>query len=260
MKSKTYEDFIEKFKEKKTTDDCYTPEPVYHAIRNWVCSEYDIKSEKFVRPFFPGGDYENFNYSDDCVVVDNPPFSKLAKIMDFYVKHNIRFFLFAPSTTIFSAYNKSYCYICIGISVEFDNGAKVPISFITNLEHGGVRTAPDLYEILQNVINKDKQQKKLPKYTYPPNVLIFSYINNLSRYGVDFKINAEELAYNRGLDNQKEYGKSFFGAAFLMSDKATSELIVAQHLAEKNKQTHHNNLMTWKLSDRELEIVKKLNT
>ena len=89
MKSKTYEDFIEKFKEKKTTDDCYTPEPVYHAIRNWVCSEYDIKSEKFVRPFFPGGDYENFNYSDDCVVVDNPPFSKLAKIMDFYVKHNI---------------------------------------------------------------------------------------------------------------------------------------------------------------------------
>ncbi len=31
-----YEGFVEKFKPKKTTDDCYTPEPVYEAIKGWV--------------------------------------------------------------------------------------------------------------------------------------------------------------------------------------------------------------------------------
>ncbi len=31
-----YEGFVEKFKPKKTTDDCYTPEPVYEAIKGGV--------------------------------------------------------------------------------------------------------------------------------------------------------------------------------------------------------------------------------
>ena len=30
-----YDGFVEKFKPKKTTDDCYTPETVYNAIRDW---------------------------------------------------------------------------------------------------------------------------------------------------------------------------------------------------------------------------------
>lgn len=35
MKSKTYEEFVEKFKPKKTTDDCYTPN-VYDENGNKV--------------------------------------------------------------------------------------------------------------------------------------------------------------------------------------------------------------------------------
>ena len=35
-----YNDFIEKFEAKKTTDDCYTPEIIYDSICDWVCSEY----------------------------------------------------------------------------------------------------------------------------------------------------------------------------------------------------------------------------
>ena len=31
-----YDAFVEKFKPKRTTDDCLTPEPVYNAIRQWV--------------------------------------------------------------------------------------------------------------------------------------------------------------------------------------------------------------------------------
>lgn len=55
MKSKTYEEFLEKFKPKKTTDDCYTPPLVYDAVKDWACAEYDIDPEKIVRPFWPGG-------------------------------------------------------------------------------------------------------------------------------------------------------------------------------------------------------------
>ena len=53
MKSKTYEEFVEKFKPKKTTDDCYTPPLVYDAIKDWACEEYGINPEKIVRPFWP---------------------------------------------------------------------------------------------------------------------------------------------------------------------------------------------------------------
>ena len=31
-----YNDFVAKFGRKKTTDDCYTPEPVYKAVFNWL--------------------------------------------------------------------------------------------------------------------------------------------------------------------------------------------------------------------------------
>ena len=41
-----YEAFVDKFKPKKTTDDCYTPENVYQAIANWAVKEYDIDPEK----------------------------------------------------------------------------------------------------------------------------------------------------------------------------------------------------------------------
>ncbi|MCC8156343.1 MAG: hypothetical protein LIO54_03590 [Oscillospiraceae bacterium] len=34
-----YEAFLEKFKSKKTTDDCYTPAPVYEAARDWILQD-----------------------------------------------------------------------------------------------------------------------------------------------------------------------------------------------------------------------------
>ena len=49
-KSKTYDEFVEKFKPKKTTDDCYTPPSVYAVIRDWACNEYGIDPAKIVRP------------------------------------------------------------------------------------------------------------------------------------------------------------------------------------------------------------------
>lgn len=50
----SFEDFCEKFKPKKTTDDCYTPPTIYEVIKNWACKEYGIDPDKIVRPFYPG--------------------------------------------------------------------------------------------------------------------------------------------------------------------------------------------------------------
>nr|DAU28131.1 MAG TPA: DNA N-6-adenine-methyltransferase [Caudoviricetes sp.] len=97
----TYEEFVEKFKPKLTTDDCYTPPIVYDAVADWVAAEYKLNRSRFVRPFYPGGDYEAFDYSGGVVVVDNPPFSILAQIVKYYTAHGIPFFLFAPSLTLF---------------------------------------------------------------------------------------------------------------------------------------------------------------
>ena len=71
-KNTTYEQFIEKFKPKKTTDDCYTPPLVYDAVCSWARRYLDIGDRPVVRPFWPGGDYEQFDYPEDCVVIDNP--------------------------------------------------------------------------------------------------------------------------------------------------------------------------------------------
>ena len=75
-----YEAFVEKFKPKKTTDDCFTPPLVWDAVAEWVEKEYGVDRSKFVDPFYPGGDYQRFFYSDDCIVVANPPFSIITEI------------------------------------------------------------------------------------------------------------------------------------------------------------------------------------
>ena len=51
MKGETYEQFVEKFKPKKTTDDCYTPPLIYDCVANWVANEYGINCDEFCRPF-----------------------------------------------------------------------------------------------------------------------------------------------------------------------------------------------------------------
>ena len=97
--SPEYKAFVEKFKPKKTTDDCYTPEPVFNVIVEYVETRYGIERARFVRPFYPGGDYEKMEYPDDCCVVDNPPFSIITKIVKDYANAGIRFFLFCPYLT-----------------------------------------------------------------------------------------------------------------------------------------------------------------
>ena len=105
MKSKTYEEFVEKFKPKKTTDDCYTPPAVYEAVKDWAVKEYGLEGKEIVRPFYPGGDYESYDYPTDCVVIDNPPFSILSKICKWYIEKKYKvLFICSKTNPIFKCF------------------------------------------------------------------------------------------------------------------------------------------------------------
>lgn len=99
-----YQVFINKFKPKLTTDDCYTPPLVYEAVADWTAQTYGLDKASFVRPFWPGGDYQREEYPPGCVVVDTPPFSIMAEIVPWYCQRGIRFLLFNQHTTGMKCY------------------------------------------------------------------------------------------------------------------------------------------------------------
>lgn len=214
MKNQDYKDFVEKFKPKKTTDDCYTPTLVYEAISDWVANEYNLDKSTFCRPFYPGGDYENYDYSGK-IVVDNPPFSLLAKILDFYTRNKIKCFLFAPTLTMFS--NKrscNYTTILCGISITYENGAVVNTSFITNLDDPDlqIRTAPALYKAIKVADDKTLSviKKQLPKYSYPDSVITASKLYPFAKYGIDIKIKKNTMPFYQSFRITKGEEKGYF--------------------------------------------------
>lgn len=253
MKSKTYDEFVEKFKPKLTTDDCYTPPMVYEAVANWTASEYGLDRSAFVRPFYPGGDYENFDYSGK-IVVDNPPFSMLFKIVDFYVNRGIKFLLFAPTLVSVIRLSDVCSVLCTGVDITYENGAVVMTGFVTNLEDNEIRmrTPPSLYNAVDeaNKANCAKDKKQLPKYTYPIEVVTSAAIYPYSKYGIDFVIPRSESVRISALDAQKKRKKTVFGGGLLISERLTAE----REKAEREKAER------WVLSKREREIIKSLRS
>lgn len=248
-----YKEFVNKFKPKKTTDDCYTPDNIYEVVKNWAINEYNLKGYRIMRPFYPGGDYENEDYNGNCVVIDNPPFSIISQIARFYNENHIKYFLFAPSLTLLGIAAGECNYISTHTQITYDNGAKVNTSFISNLGEWKIRTAPDLTENLKRADKENSKAKKNPKIIYPNNIWGVKD-GILSTKGQDIRIKAEECQYIRGLDSQKPFNKSLFGAGFLVSDDVAQEITKAYERAEKVEK-----IEVWELSEREKEIIKRLN-
>lgn len=161
-KLEDYDAFLAKFEAKKTTDDCYTPRGVYEAVADYVFAAYDLPDDTpIVRPFYPGGDYEHADYPEGCVVIDNPPFSLFAKIVDFYVANDIKFFIFCPALTAWQtiARRPGVTLVNTFVDVKYANGAIVRTSFATNL-------SPELRRTLLSL--KERQTVKIierPDYT-----------------------------------------------------------------------------------------------
>lgn len=257
MKSKTYEEFVEKFKPKKTTDDCYAPPAVYEAVKDWAVKEYSLEGKEIARPFYPGGDYESYDYPADCVVIDNPPFSILSKICKWYIEKNIKFFLFAPRLTLFSS-NLDVTYIIDGAPpIVYENGAKVSTSFITNLDTCRIRSASGLRQAITKAQGESKP-KGLPSYVYPDNVITSSSLEALAKYDIEFRFAKDEVHFTRSLDMQKSFEKAIFGAGFLISDKKAKELRDAKQTEAKKIFGNTEAKIHWELSEREKKIIKKL--
>lgn len=249
-----YKDFVKKFELKKTTDDCYTPDEVYDVVADYVIEQYGLSRSNFVRPFYPGGDYKNYNYKNGDIVVDNPPFSILAEIKRFYMERNIRFWLFAPSLTLFAGTQElnKICYVVTGAAIKYKNNAVVNTSFVTNLESGIIiKTAPELYEKIRTAQKeKQKEKERLPVYRYPRSVVTSASLYALNKFGVHLQIRASEVYRVSKLDCQE--GKHIFGSGFLVSERAEKERERAEK-EEREKRT-----IVLQLSEREKAIVKSL--
>ena len=255
--SDEYAAFVAKFKPKKTTDDCYTPDNIYEVVKRWACREYDIDPANIVRPFWPGGDYVRFEYTDDSVVVDNPPFSIVSDIARFYNRHGIPFFMFAPYLTNLGIGrgDANIQHVIVGTSITYENGAQVGTSFITNMDSYFLRSAPDLAKELKrtDAENLKKAHKQVPKYSYPPEVVLSSSLGYLAVHGVELKIGHNDTAFIRTLDSQRAAGKSLFGAGFLLSERAAAERAAAERAAAERAAAER-----WSLSEAELLTIEKL--
>lgn len=254
--SDEYLAFVEKFKYKKTSDACYTPAKVYDAVRQWAVEHYHLEGKSVVRPFFPGGDYKNFPYPDDCVVIDNPPFSILSQICDYFMEHDIKFFLFGPSLTLFSTAGGRANYLPICVSVTYQNGAKVNTSFVTNMGEYKIEMDSRLYDKVRtaNAEASGVDERLRVEHIYPVNLLRLADFH-IVRYGVDLRLRANEVAFVRALDDQKKSGFGIFGAAFLLSDNASERKKAAEAVAAAKAKAATRR---WEFSERELKIIQSL--
>ena len=258
-RSEEYDAFVDKFKPKLTTDDCYTPQNIYETIRDWAVEHYGLQGAPVVRPFYPGGDYEHETYPDGCVVIDNPPFSILSQICRFYMERGIRFFLFAPALTLFSIASGMCGYLPIGANVTYENGATVNTSFVTNLGAWKIETDVELYAAIKAVddSNCHESAAELPVYVYPDNVLTPATIIKTARRK-NLKIAPNDAVFVRALDAQRERKAAIFGGGFLLSEKAAAEKAAAEKAAAEKAAAEKREQFVWELSDREKAIVAAL--
>lgn len=192
MKNETYEEFVERFKPKKTTDDCYTPPDVYEIIKAYALEKNGWQGRPVVRPFYPGGDFENFKYPTNCVVIDNPPFSILSKIVNWYNEKGIDYFLFAPALTTLNLNAPSH--IIPNCSIVYENGAVVRTAFVSS-KGALLETSADLTERIKNYYEVQRGKKKQKrKNIYPDTFITSARLIGLARHGVDLKVdNAERV-------------------------------------------------------------------
>lgn len=222
-RGETYEEFVAKFNKEnpKTTDDCYTPPEIYEVVLDWCKEHLNIGDRPVVRPFYPGGSFEKFDYPANCVVVDNPPFSIFAKILKTYKERGIDFFLFSPCLT---SIREGVTFVSVDAEIIYENGARVNTAFVTNMMGTLLCiTAPEL----NNLINEANRKRQLSlgwvpkkKYAFPKSVLRASTLNSMTRRGIHFSVEANEgsIASKVTTEPWGEYGNSI-----ILSDRKRNE-------------------------------------
>ncbi len=252
-----YDGFVERFKPKRTTDDCMTPPEVFEVVLSWASARYGFDRADVVRPFWPGGDYEGFDYPEGCVVLDNPPFSKLAAIKRFYLDRGIRFFLFCPLLTALGgkALAMRLTHVICDADVTYENGAVVRTAFVTDM--GGdvvLMSAPDLGELVNAATGHAvRRMRPKAKYDYPDAVVTCAMVQRYAKYGVPYEVRRADCCHISALDAQRAVGKGVFGGGLLLSERAAVERAAAERAAAERARAH-----VWELSDRERAVQAML--
>ena len=205
--NESYEEFVAKFNKSgpKTKDDCYTPKKVYEFVRDYFVERFDISEKRIVRPFYPGGDYEKEDYTG-AVVIDNPPFSILAKIVAFYQKQNIPFVMFCSLEGTTEKHGRLTYFK--GGAITYENGAEVGTAFVTNI--------PSKYAIIcdTNFIRGLKNaQEKVKKISKPKPYNEVSLARCPSK--ADLYILKDEIT---GAGS-----KSTYGTSYMVTDEAAKK-------------------------------------
>ena len=154
------------------------------------------------------------------------------------------------------------------MTVIYENGASINTSFLTNLEDRciRVRSVPSLYRVAQAAADEfaKSMHKELPKYSYPDNIVTSAFVARLSKYGIDFSFSVGESEPISAMDAQKEVGKTIYGKGYIVSEKAAAEKAAAEKAAAEKAAAEKAaaekaTVQRWQLSDREKQIIKKLN-
>ena len=193
------------------------------------------------------------------------------------MERNIKFFLFAPTLTLFTGRGLDICYLPTGVGITYENGASVNTSFITNLENHRIKTVPRLYEKLYEANKESLKDRHIqhPRYEFPESVVTAAGLSRLSVHGVELTIDAEECFRISELDAMKEVGKTIYGGGYLLSHKASirNREAIQQRLKnteekerERRQQAIDNKgvvvseggTVIWQLSQREKELMATL--
>lgn len=250
-----YDSFVKKFSKgaPKTTDDCYTPPEIYDAVLRFVGTITDLTGVQILRPFYPGGDYENADYPADGVVIDNPPFSILKKICIFYTAKHIPFFLFAPAQTSFGCLDlPGVSMVVVGSQIIFENGAFVNCAFLTNLLGDVlVTTSVELTEAFKRHNKQVKPTKELRKYILPNEVVGFNDFEAIAKGNEDFAIKRNEAQRVKEINGYK-----VFGSKLIVSKAAAAKAAAAKAAAAKAAAAK---AITVSFGTKELAIINTLN-
>ena len=250
-KFEDYEGFVEKFKPKKTTDDCYTPDCVYNALLDWIDKNLiSLEGKNILRPFWPGADYQSLDYKEGDIVIDNPPFSMISKICRWYAERGIKYFLFAPALTLFSSPLPGETRIVTHAEIIYHNGAVVSTSFRTNLLGGDpvVMVRGDLYEVLKKS-QQNRTSNRKRSIIYPDNVITGATLGRLAVRGINLSFSQKDLHFVRKLD----CGLTLFGSGYLLSERAAAERAAAERAAAEKAAAEKAVFST-----RELKIIQGL--
>ena len=259
-----YNEFVDKFKPRHTSDDTHTPPNVYEAVLSWCERRYGIDRARVVRPFYPGGDYAHADYPAGCVVIDNPPFSILSQIVRFYLERGIPFFLFAPALTcIGNARHPGCAAIFANGAIRYDNGAEVRTAFLTSLEGPDVLavSAPDLAVAIERAASSYRKSIQRPrqKIMLPAALLTGAGMNLLAAHNTPHTVRRSEAVFARKLDN---YPGGIYGGGFLLSPRAAAERAAAERAAAERAAAgraaaERAAAHKVELSPREKELIRK---